>query len=827
MNRLRKWLFPLLLIFLAASSGKATHIVGGDFYYKKVSSTEYDITLKLYVDCQNGLPNAIATDAVAIIGLWDASTSKAIDTFHFRRTKPTRLNKLHYKCLIPPQDVCVDEYVYVRRLTLDPGTDGIILSFERCCRNNTINNLFNPGQTGATYWVKIPGSDLASENSSAVFKELPPNYICTDAPLVFDHSATDPDGDSLVYELYQPYSGGTYDQPRPDNSWDNGFLKAPPFKTVFWKTPYHTNDQMAGDPIMEINRFTGELTVTPTVVGQFVIGIKVKEYRDGVLISETLRDYQMNVKECDFYVVSAFGTAKYSCSDTVNFTNKSLKATNFMWDFGDPTRSDDTSSSMNPTYVYPKDGKYTVKLKAWTEICEDEYEFTLQVINDIDVDLGPDIHLCTDNIDLFLSTRKFDATKVVWNNGKFGPTIRVTDTGTYSAQVFYDQCTDSDTVLVAIHPIHFSIPTDSIFCDIEDVDMIADAGIKDVTYRWSPSPADTFRTLHIQDTGIYWVRIRNGYCQKVDSITVYLPTKPEFGDSFFVCNEFERTLDAGDIPGLKYLWNDGSTDRFFTITKEGTYWVKIDQKGCIVGDTMVVTNPVIHLDLGPDTSFCDSVYRFMIGPSFMQSYLWQDGSSSQSFTAIDPGTYHVFVVDTMGCEKSDTVRLTRTFSPTLNLGNDTSICLRMTARLGIDNPNFSYLWNNGETTQYIEVEDSGYYVLKITDEAGCTAYDTVHVAIDINALPNDLYIPNAFSPNGDGLNELFPFRELINQPEYRVRIFNRWGQKLFDSELDNTQHWDATFNGERVKLDAYVYMVDYRGCDGLQRHLSGTVTVLE
>jgi len=258
--------------------------VGGDFYYKKVGVNLYTVTLKLYMDCENGNPQAIASDAQAIISFWNAKTNAFRTYQSFSRTGPKYLDKIHYQCLIPPRDVCVAEYVYKRTIFLDPGKDGVILAFQRCCRNNSINNIVEPESTGATYWVKIPGTDVVSDNSSAIFKELPPNYLCTDAPLQFDHSATDPDGDSLIYELYKPYKGASRNQPRPDND-ANGLFKAPDFENIIWKIPYSTFNQVSGDPMMEINRFTGELTLLPNLVGQYVIGIKVKEYRDGIFKS--------------------------------------------------------------------------------------------------------------------------------------------------------------------------------------------------------------------------------------------------------------------------------------------------------------------------------------------------------------------------------------------------------------------------------------------------------------------------------------------------------------------------------------------------------------
>lgn len=822
---------------LASVSAGATHIVGGDFYYEQTANGAYDVTLKLYMDCENGSPRAIADDAQAYVSIWNAGTNALIRTEIFNRTGPKYLDKVHYKCLIPPKDVCVSEYVYTKTVTINPGKDGVILAFQRCCRNNSINNIINPESTGATYWVKIPGTDLVNTNSSAIFKELPPNYLCTDAPLKFDHSATDADGDSLVYELYQPYKGASRDYPRPNGSapqgFSGGYFKAPPFDNIIWGNTYSTSNQVSGDPKMEINRLTGELTLTPNLVGQYVIGIKVLEYRDGELIGETLRDYQFNVRNCQTTLVSNFQISAgssalvYSCTDTVDFINKSQKAKHYFWTFGDPTTDQDTSSETNPRWIYPGNGEYLVTLKAWNEVCEDDYTFLVRIKSKVGVELGPDLFFC-EEVDRFISPRIFDATKISWNTGQFGASIRAQDTGKYIATVYYGACSGKDSVHLHLDPVKMNLTLDSLFCTKEEVDITLDAGVQgpDITYRWSTGFNDTSRTLRVTQPGNYWVRVENKHCRKVDSTNITV-AKPEIGDYFFICNEFQKEFDPGEYEGAKYLWSNGATTRNNIITTPGEHWVRVEYKHCVTSDTIFIENPVINLELGPDSNYCDDLYREFKAPPAMFSYLWHDGSTNATFSTTEPGTFYVYVVDTNGCEKSDTIRLTKTNSPQINIGPDTTLCLRSVMTYGVPDNYAIYEWNTGQVSPTIDASDSGYYILKVIDQFGCSGYDTAYVEVDENALPNILYIPNAFSPNGDGLNEYFPYSEYIPQPEYLVRVYNLWGEKIFDSEIDGTQFWDATYKGKPVEADTYIYTVRYRSCDGQQKRVKGSVNVME
>jgi gliding motility-associated-like protein len=803
-----------LLFGLAAM---ATHIVGGDFYYKYVGNNQYDVTLKLYVDCENGNPNAIQSDQTAIVGIFNARTNVLVRTENFFRGSPRRLNKSYYTCLVPPKDVCVDEYTYTRRLVLSPGADGLILAFQRCCRNNTISNIVTPESTGATYWCKIPGTGTVRNNNSAVFKELPPNYLCEGAPLTFDHSAIDPDGDSLVYEFYTPFRGATRDDPRPLTP------SRPPFSNIFWSNGYSTNAQITGAPSLEIDRRTGLVTVTPNKVGQYVIGIRVLEYRDGQLINETLRDYQMNVRRCQFDLVAAFFAPKYSCSKTVEFEDLSYKAARYRWDFGDPTTDQDVSTEREPTYTYPADGDYEVTLYVENDVCQDEYTFIVSVRSDIQVDLGPDIVLC-DRVDQYISSGAFDATKVRWNDGTFGPVYRARGPGQYIAEVFYGNCVGRDTLEISLDPVEFSIPEDSLFC--EEVDAVLDAGIAGMKYRWSTSFADTFQTLRVTEPGVYWVRVQNEHCSALDSIRLFTGTKPSLPEYQFVCNEFALDYDAGFVPEGRYLWSDGSTGQVNTITTGGIHWVEVQQRHCVFRDSIMIENSVVPVDLGPDLNHCDSFRVNLRAPENMKRVLWYDGSSVLTKTIDEAGTYYVEVEDTNGCVKADTVRYTITESPVPNLGKDTiTICARVIEVLS-PGEFFGYQWSTGGNEARISVSEEGQYKVRVVDEVGCSGEDSVYINVDTESLPNYLYIPNAFSPNGDQLNERFPFSEAVEQPEYRVRIYNRWGQMVHDSEGNSEQNWDATFDNQLVAPDAYMYLVEYRGCDGNFKRQSGTVTIL-
>jgi gliding motility-associated-like protein len=789
------------------------------------SANLYRITLKLYIDCENGNPSAIASDATALIGMYDAVHHGYKSYFTMNRTGPKRIDKVNYNCVVKPSGVCVDEYTYTLLKTIDPGVNGIILGFQRCCRNNTINNIYSPQSTGITIWTKIP--PRTKMNSSAKFNELPPNYVCVNAPLSVDHSATDADGDSLVYSLFRPYSGGTDNEPKPTPS----NATRPPFNQIFWKNPYQTNNQMGGSPGLSINPTTGELTVTPTQKGQFVIGIMVQEYRNGSIIGQTRRDYQFNVIDCEFDIIANYtvvdGTAvngayTFECRDTVFFKNTSTskQTPSYFWNFGDPTTDADTSHEKDPYWVYPGNGDYTVTLTVTSSICKDDYKYSVRIRSEIPFDLGPDEVFCEDFTKI-LDTRTADAVSTTWNTGQTGHRISVSDTGTYIADVSYGNCAYQDTITLYLDPLpEFQLPTDSLFCG--DVDVLLDVGVPGLSYTWSTGTKDNSQTLQVNDTGTYWVTVRNLHCTKRDTTRIWQASAPEIRDTLY-CGNFSHPVDAGYFEEGQYQWSNGANTQQTSYDYRGTHWIRVQQRHCINSDTFSISNPTISFDLGGDDHFCDEVSKTLDAGDDGIIYLWNTGDTTPLILVSNPGIYSVYVEDKYGCSKEDSVNISLSISPIFSIGSDTSICINSPTDIVAPAIYEQYEWNTGSVESSITITDEGGYKVMVTDQHGCTGQDSIYVTVDPTALPNILYVPNAFSPNGDNLNDLFPYSEEIIQPGYYILIFTRWGEKVFDSRVSELPNWDGTYKGERVNQQAFIYYMFYKGCDGFQRSKKGTV----
>lgn len=349
---------------LLPNEGFATHIVGGNLTYKHLFGDAYQVKLVLRRDCLLGSAEA-EFDNPASIGIFTSGGALAQWLGNNGQLKlpfmsSDTLNEyIQSDCGFEGTQVCVHETTYIGNVTLPQRPGGYVLAYQRCCRNASLNNVIEPLETGSTYSVVVSEQSLILQNSTPEFVQWPDVYICANKPLIFDHSAMDRDGDSLVYKLCTPSLGATRVNPRPQPP------NFPPYNDILWAAPYSLNDMMGGVPL-KIDSKTGQVTATPNLVGQFLIGICVEEYRNGQLLSTVRRDFQYNVRICSQPPLAQFSTSESNCDGlTVEFYNESLSSSNYQWDFDFPS-TDNTfkSTAKDPVFTFPSSGIYTVRLRA-------------------------------------------------------------------------------------------------------------------------------------------------------------------------------------------------------------------------------------------------------------------------------------------------------------------------------------------------------------------------------------------------------------------------------------------------------------------------------
>ena len=345
-----KFLLICLFISFLPLISSATHIVGGSLTYEQIGGSTYRITLKLYRDCKSG---SAAFPSPVIIEI-RKNTGTAFTTVSIPFPGATVVPPNIDTCATNP-GICLEEAIYTKVVTgLPPSAGGYHLYYQYCCRNSTLLNIVSPLTAGETWYAHIPDNGVVISNSSPKWVNPPPVFVCQGNNMSVNHSATDADGDSLVYSLYTPYNDGAITYP-------GGVFTTGP---VTWASTYGANNPL--DPAV-LNSLTisssGIINGVPPTIGQFVVGVRCKEWRNGVLIGEILRDFQMNVVNCPPLAVAGF-TSHGACNGlAISFTNTTTPSANtYFWNFGNGATLSDTSHATNPSYTYPSLGNYTAML---------------------------------------------------------------------------------------------------------------------------------------------------------------------------------------------------------------------------------------------------------------------------------------------------------------------------------------------------------------------------------------------------------------------------------------------------------------------------------
>jgi gliding motility-associated-like protein len=807
---------------------KATHIVGGEMNYRYLGNDEYLIDLSVFMDCINGDPGAIGEDATAWLSVFDGSTNNMLQGYPIlvARNGPNRITKVNYNCISTTPNACVDHYWYQTTLYLPPRAGGYVVSFQRCCRNGTISNIVNPGGTGANYWTRIPDANEMPDkkpNTSAVFKELPPNFLCTNTILKFDHSAYDADGDSLVYDLFTPFLGASRTNPRPDNN-QRGQLAEPPFYNIQFANGYNFETPIDGDPPLTIDPETGFIFLVPTVEGQFVVGIRVREYRNGVLISETKRDYQFNVSECQVDMVAAYYVPKFICGYTHRFDNKSTGAERYHWDFGVFGTNKDTSANAFPYYTFPAAGRYTVKLITYKDNCIDSFVQEVTVLDPQKPKLPQDTLICVGRTATY--TSDIVAESYLWNTGARTRTLTVNKQGLYWLEVGIKTCRWRDSVYVKVDADKVKGFGDTVYCTYDTFDRWLTSSRGFYNYRWNTgAKLDQIKVDQKGDYVISASTINN--CPSSDTVFVehYPPVIVTISDSI-VC-EFSTVAFDAKNSDAKINWSTGDQGQYFYTKKPDTYHVLVTRGKCFDRDTFSLYNYPLEFALGDDLRFCSAIDTILtVDAVRFRSVVWNGEVTSPSYRLRKPGKLIVNVINSYGCPESDSIYVSLFPNPSLNLGNDTVVCTAIDPVLDATADMITYQWQDNKSERFYIVKEPGLYWVEIKDREGCLSRDTVFIDKNPNILPSLVYMPNAFTPDGNALNDFYPDNKYpAIGALYNVKLYNRWGEKLVDYDSPSL-NWDGFIGGKPAPEGVYVYLITWIGCDNVRRTMHGDFHLL-
>jgi len=756
---LKKLIFGLFFtgIFLLPDYVVALHIVGGDVTYTCLGKSangrfaDFRITFTMYRDSRSG---GAPFDVNARFGVYQGSGTNWRYVETISNINPRSIAAIPIEapnpCLIVPTNLGVDKGVYEFDVRLEiSASESYLIAYQRCCRNNTISNLVNPGTTGAAFTIELTPFAQQTCNNSPVFNDFPPVVICVNESISFDHSAKDKDGDQITYEFCAPLTAGGTDGSTGVGSADactgvtpNPFNCRPPFNQVTFALPFYSfSKPMAGNPTVFIDANTGLIDGKPNLTGQYVVGVCVKEFRNGQLLSIIQRDFQFNVTNCQSAVNAKIDTDQLKgdtsvinlCGDSlVNITNLSTEASrilSYYWEF-DVSGQKRTFNTRDLKAIFPGVGTYDGKMVLNRDIpnaenCKDSVRVRINVFPPIRADFTYDYDTCVAGPVFFTDKSVAEAGSVVGWSWKF----------------------ENEKDVVKNPAFEFETPGKKLVqLEVTDKNNCKALINKEITYF--PVPA-----LIIIEP---------------DNFIGCVP-----GDIFF--NNLSKPIDNT----YNITWNlgDGNISKEISpkhrYTQTGNFTVTVDiisPIGCKVSQTFpdwitILEKPDAGFTYQPElpTIFNNTV-TFTDASRNAVSWFWKFGNSGTSY---------------------------------------------------IKDPVFTF-------------RDTGIYeiVQVVMHQSGCT--DTAVVVFDIEPIV-DIIMPNAFTPNGDGLNDTFYGRGVFDGiKNYRFTVWNRWGENIF--ETDNPQEsWNGRLNnqGEVLQAGIYIYQLEYTTPRNQFRKQKGQCTLIK
>lgn len=546
-------LYPLSIFLLLCMpfDVRGKHIIGGVLTYECLGGGKYRFLMKMYRDCAGGGANF---DNAAPFSIYKGDAPHPLTTIIRGPSMIRSIDPPDNPCLQVPPGVCVEEGIYVFEYTFAdwPSNESYTISYQRCCRNEGVTNIKTPGAIGATFTIELTPEAQAVCNNSPVYNTFPPIVICANEPLSYDHSAFDPDGDQLIYELCAPLKGGGLGGLQGQGNADDcdGITPTPacppPYEEVeFINPPYSPLNPMGGAPPVTIDPVTGLLHGTPVTTGQFSVGICIKEYRNGVLLSVVRRDFQFNVTSCTplvearvagpnvqykggrYHAVSCGGT-------TVHLDNVSIGASfvdEVIWEFplaNTILRSSDWDLDMD----FPGPGHYegSLFLNPSTQGCSDSTRIAIDIFPEIHPDFSYSYDTCVAGPVVFQNESFIDLGQDIaawaWDFGDgttdsvhYNPSHLYSDPGVHPVKLTvwdHNGCWRETTRQVSYQPVPALIlvrPNDTVTCVPASVWFNNLSTPIDETYhiRWDfgdGSTSDQISPAHaFQRPGTYDVRL--------------------------------------------------------------------------------------------------------------------------------------------------------------------------------------------------------------------------------------------------------------------------------------------------------------------------------
>ncbi|MFN4084084.1 MAG: gliding motility-associated C-terminal domain-containing protein [Bacteroidia bacterium] len=784
------------MIAFIFKSAIATHLVGGSFTVKWLGGNSYEIILKVLRDCENGSPRAYF-DFPLTAGIFDKVTHQQKTTVTFTNNDFVKDDTLDFTGDNCPDIItgCTHIGIY-RRVIQMPGNSynsngGYYISWERCCRNNIINNIVRPQDAGLVIYAEFPNTQFI-KNSTPYFTNNPVTLLCANNLFKYNFKFVDDDGDELRYSLIEPLNG-TLGPQMPAN---NGTPASGPYPTTIWSTGYANDNVIPGTVPLKINPGTGEIEVNPASAGIYVASIRVEEFRFNQKIGEVRLELQFTVTNC---------LNQPPLSSVISTENKIITDT---------------------IYV-----EIPEKLQVRIRTIDTNDSITVRIKSDFADSLFKQIPIYDSIFTGFMVAE----TLLNWQTN-------CEHNGINKAITFEVDAIDNGCPIARNSKAKFFVkiipkkllPAPKMLC----MTLVEN---KQTIFYWG----NNIETNNKDFKQYYIYKIINSNKAKLlDSVTslnqrFYIdPNTPDYSEINY--GYFIRTVNNCDSIGppsdtiftfeqLKFI-PDKQRIKYVTV-KDNKYielnwpetWEKDHAKYFLYKSTnngtdfnllRVFEEPydTMYLDEDVEVSKQSYCYHLVmmdtcdnVGPmGYVSCSILLKGEAGPYFNTLNWSAYR-------GWEQIEDYTLLRSdpataFAAIQTFNSDMLRCVD--DKLNLNEGLFSY---------YVSAKE------QFTENKPYFNASSLSNVVELFQKPI-VYMPNAFTLNNDGLNDTYYWLPVFVK-DFNIQIYNRWGEKVFETNNKN-QPWNGTYNGKIAPSDVYFYKLFYTGWEGTEKSQSGNFTLI-
>jgi gliding motility-associated-like protein len=498
------------------------------------------------------------------------------------------------------------------------------------------------------------------------------------------------------------------------------------------------------------------------------------------------------------------------------------------------------STSQNPTVTSATtaaSGTYTVTGVA-ANGCSNTATVLVNVTNGPTVSISPNNIACNGGTtgSAFVNVSGTAPYTYLWTpSGQTGQTASNLTAGSYSVLVSDANGCQSTATTTLTEPSAITLTSSSnpssCTTPTGSATVNASGGAGGFTYFWAPSGGTSNTAVNIA-AGSYTVTVTDAnFCQQTATVNVPSVNGPSVtltGVNNVTCfggNNGSATAVASlGTPGYTYLWSpSGGNAASATGLTSGSYTVSVtDNAGCTTSETVTITQPnQLVISETITAAACGStngaISLAVTGGTGAYTYSWTPSSVTGSLASnLAGGAYSVVVTDAAGCNLTESYVVTVSGSLNVSLDPEISDILQgdsvlLTTTVVPANAGYTYTWNPSTdlscascANPFASPNETTTYIVTVTSPDGCTGSDTAIVNVEI--VCGDYFLPNIFSPNGDGNNdELCLLGNCIEK--FDLKIYDRWGELVFESK-DQNVCWDGKFKGQIMNTATYVYVME-------------------